>query len=406
MKNVTIKRYISYCYYLFCMGKTIVAYLVLHLFMRKLLHRNIWLIREKRTEARDNGYHLYKYIRTEHPEIEVYYVITKDSADYKKVSQYGKTVRASSFMHYIMWLAAKYSISSQQNGAVPDPTDVLFRLRALCRKGQKVIFLKHGIQKDEQSHEFDYQKTGFSLVCCTTKRECDFIRRTYGYPKSHTLILGLCRFDNLPLNGTPQKQILIMPTFRSWLTANNREKEATDAEKEKFLQSSFYCAYSDILSNKEFLDRIGRRGYKIVFYMHYSLQSYVKCFEKYASDIVIIANRKDYDVQQLLIDSSILVTDFSSIFFDFAYMGKPEVFYQFDENEYRKKHYHKGYFDYREDGFGPVITASDELIEWINDCVDRDAQIESYYFERINSFFDFRDNHNCERTFNAIIELK
>lgn len=49
----------------------------------RLLYRNksIWLISERGTDARDNGYHFFRYLREKHPEIECYYVITKDSPD-------------------------------------------------------------------------------------------------------------------------------------------------------------------------------------------------------------------------------------------------------------------------------------------------------------------------------------
>ena len=406
MNNTSIRKFALYLYYVICIIKLFLAYIVLHLLMKKLLQRDIWIVREKRTEARDNGFHLYKYITTNHPEIEVYYVITKNSSDYQKVKSLGKIVRASSFMHYILWLSAKYSISSQQNGAVPDPTDVLYRYKWLCNKNQKVIFIRHGIQKDEMSHDFDYKKTRFSLVTCTAQREYDFIKKTYGYPNDKIKITGLCRFDNLSLiGGNTNKIILIMPTFRSWLAAQNREKEATDIEKQNFIKSPFYTAYSSVLSDNALLCKMRETGYKLVFYMHYSFQSFVPCFERFSNDSVTIATRQQYDVQQLLIESSILVTDYSSIFFDFAYMSKTEVFYQFDEEEYRKKHYQKGYFEYRTDGFGPVITDHKQLISWLNDCIDRNARIEDKYVERINNFFTFRDNHNCERVYNAIVEM-
>lgn len=406
MSKVNVQKYVTYSYYITCIAKTYISYVFLHVFKRNLLKREIWLVREKRTEARDNGYHLFKYITKEHPEIEIYYVITKDSPDYDKVAKIGHTVSASSFKHHILWLSSKYSISSQQNGAVPDPTDVLYRMRFLCRKDQKVIFITHGIQKDEMSHDFDYEKTKFSLVTCTARREYEFIKKTYGYSSQTAKVLGLCRFDNLPLDAKPKKQILIMPTFRSWLAAVNREKEATDSEKQRFMQSSFYDAYKQILCDSGLLNQIRKNGYRIVFYLHYSLQSFTSCFEPLQNDCVVVAKRQNYDVQELLIESSILITDYSSIFFDFAYMGKPEAFYQFDEDEYRSKHYQKGYFDYRDDGFGPVIHDSKDLIHWLNSTIESDARIEGKYLERITSFFDIRDNRNCERVYNAIIDLK
>ena len=61
-------------------------------------------------------------------------------------------------------------------------------------------------------------------------------------------------------------------------------------------------------------------------------------------------------------DCALLVTDYSSVFFDVAFLRKPVVYYQFDEEEFRKYHYQKGYFDFRRDGFGPVCTTQEALL--------------------------------------------
>jgi CDP-glycerol glycerophosphotransferase (TagB/SpsB family) len=105
-------------------------------------------------------------------------------------------------------------------------------------------------------------------------------------------------------------------------------------------------------------------------------------------------------------DSAILVTDFSSVFFDFAYMGKPEVYFQPDEKEYREYHYSKGYFDYYTDGFGPVFFDPMDTVEYLINLLCNNCEIEKQYLDRINSFFTIRDNHNCERTFQAICDLE
>ena len=195
-----------------------------------------------------------------------------------------------------------------------------------------------------------------------------------------------------------------MPTFRSWLRPNNPSFPATETEKEQFEKSDFYISYSNLLRNKKLEKLCNDYDYKVVFYPHYSLQSYIDCFKKYENHNIIVADRENYDVQELLIESRILITDFSSVFFDFAYMGKSEIFFQFDEARYRDSHYKKGYFDYLDNGFGPVVTDSDSLIKELELLLQRDGKVSEFYLKRINEFFDLRDNKNCERTYDAIIK--
>ena len=232
-----------------------------------------------------------------------------------------------------------------------------------------------------------------------------FIQDKYGYFSKNAQLLGLCRFDKLMNKNRTDRQILIMPTFRKYLVAKNNEKDANERECADFKQSHFYKEYVKLLSNKRLLEYLRKSDIKVVFYLHYSLQSFTKVFKEFENEIVIIADRRYYDVQDLLIKSAILVTDYSSVFFDFAYMGKPEVFFQFDENEYRAGHYKKGYFDYRIDGFGPVYKNVEDVVDYLIKILEENCTTDPIYLDRINQFFSIRDNHNCERTYNAIINL-
>jgi len=101
-------------------------------------------------------------------------------------------------------------------------------------------------------------------------------------------------------------------------------------------------------------------GYTLVFYPHIEMQKHLAQFHT-DSARVYLADSTTHDVQQLLLDCALLITDYSSVFFDVAYLEKPELYYQFDETEFRQYHYKQGYFDYRRDGFGPVCTTEEAL---------------------------------------------
>ena len=369
-----------------------------------LCKKNIWLIREKKTEARDNGYHFYKYIRENHPEINAYYVISRNSSDYYKVQKYGTIIYYNSFKHIIYFLCSKVSISSQPFGAVPDPAGTLYYLsKKLCRKNQIVVFLQHGVTKDEIPHELDYNKTHFDLWCCASERECQYIKQVYGYPENNIKVLGLCRYDNLLLDHDEKKQILVMPTHRMWLHSSDTAKEASTNEKNIFEKTDYYKAYSSLLGNNQLIDYLRENSYTMIFYPHYALQSFIGCFKKFCNDVVKIANRGQYDVQTLLIESKLLITDYSSVFFDFAYMKKPVIFFQFDDEEYHSKHFKKGYFDFYMDGFGNVCKTTDEVIDATLLSVQNQCFMDMKYANRVETFFAYQDNNNCKRTFEEII---
>lgn len=389
-----------------CM-EIIIAQLYVATFGKKNLNKDIWIVGEKKTEARDNGYHFFKYLRKEHPEIDSYYVIKRDSPDRDKVVAIGPVVDFDSFRHCVLYSSARVRACSQTHGVRPfEDVPGIRRIRLFMRKDQRHVNLKHGISKDFLPGAFDFRKVGFDLYIAGAKPEYDAIKEQFSYPDKNIALTGFCRFDALHGLPQPENTILIMPTFRSWLrTSDSSKKEASEEEMKKFLDSEYYEAYKNLVTDKNLIEKTRSRGYKILFYLHYTFQPYVKAFEPFANDVVTVCKRSEYDVQKLLTSSSMLITDYSSVFFDYGYMKKPMVFYQFDLNEYRDKHYTEGYFSYERDAFGPLVKTKEEVVDYMLHIIDQDMKMDEDYIKRAERFFIPHDNKNCQRVYEAIMRL-
>ena len=194
-----------------------------------------------------------------------------------------------------------------------------------------------------------------------------------------------------------------MPTWRKWLAANNTTAEATNIEQNKFMLSSYYKTFQHLLNSDGVANLLNIHNYQLIFYLHYELQSYINVFSCNNPKITI-AGRNNFDVQSLLIESSILITDYSSVAFDFAYMRKPLIYYQFDQKEYNEKYHQGGYFKYDSDGFGPVVIQEKNLILQIENILKNNGKIEDTYLKRINDFLPPLDNRNSERIYNVILQ--
>ena len=66
--------------------------------------------------------------------------------------------------------------------------------------------------------------------------------------------------------------------------------------------------------------------------------------------------------------------------------------------------YTKGYFDYECDGFGEVTYTLEETVDCLIDYMKHGCQLKDKYRERIDRFFAFNDQSNCERVFRKIVE--
>ena len=100
--------------------------------------------------------------------------------------------------------------------------------------------------------------------------------------------------------------------------------------------------------------------YVVIFRAHYLVAQQYK-LEKYAG---FIYNLSDYDeISDLYLVSDLLITDYSSVFFDYAILKRPMLFYMYDYDEYRTQ-MHDFYFDIDELP-GPIIKSQKRLLREI-----------------------------------------
>ncbi len=369
---------------------TIIPALIFKIYNR-IIKRNLWLICEEGNVAKDNGYHFFKYVRINHPNDYCFFVINKKSNDYKKVKQYGNIIQFKSIKHWIYYLAADYNISTQKMG---NPNQVLFYIIHVSLGLMKNrVFLQHGITKDDSPWLY-YKNTKFKYFICGAKKEYEYIKEKFGYPNGNVIYTGFPRFDNLYNNSINKKQVLIMPTWRNWL---GRETNAL-GEKIDFTKTDFYKNWNNLLNNKKFINYIEKNNIKVIFYPHQHMQKYLENFKTKSKSIYIV--NMTVDIQDVLKSSEILITDYSSVYMDFAYMLKPVIYFQFDYEEYREKQLQQGYFDYEKNGFGPIASSVDETVDELIKYFDN--KMSKKYLKREKDFFELHDQHNCQRIYETL----
>ena len=362
-------------------------------------HKDLWLICEDEFEARDNGYFFYRYLVKKHPEQETGYAINKKSPDYRKVKALGGSVIPyGSFKHWVYYLAASKNISSQKGGKPNAAVCYFLEVGGLLKNTR--IFLQHGITKDDAKWLY-YPVTKFSMFICGAKPEYEFIKERFQYPEGAVQYLGFTRFDNLHKDITDKKLVLIMPTWRNWFVLKSKN---ADGKLPSVRESQFCKAWNDFLNNESFQKILEENDLHAIFYPHRNMQPFLREFSVDHKRISI-ASQRGHDVQMLLRKAAVLITDFSSVFFDMFYMEKPVIFYQFDEEEYRAKQYQQGYFEYTDNPFSIRETTLDGAVSAFERAVCRGFKVDEKYHEGHKEYFPLYDTKNCERTYDAIRRL-
>ena len=371
-----------------CFAQAILFRLMYLIFYPVMKRREIWIVMDRKTMADDNAEHFFKYAIGRDDGIRKFFAIHNSSRDFKRLKElFSKHILdCDSVKHRFYYMFAKKLISSQ--GSEFDLNPFLNKNYPLMAgiTNLDFYFLQHGVIKDNMSSWLRKYDRNPKLIVSSTQKEYESLfDEGYFYSDKVIQLLGLPRYDNLDNSGL-KKQIVIMPTWRNYIT---NDEELTDSE--------YFKRFDSLINNERLIGHAKSNGYEIVFKPHPELTPYLDLFSK--NDYVKIDLDKRY--QDIFNESSLMVTDYSSIFFDFAYLKKPLIYYQY-ANDY---HYdsENGYFQYREMGFGDVISEEDELVEKIIDYIDSGCEMEDVYRKRVDEFFKFHDHNNSKRCYDWII---
>lgn len=239
-----------------------------------------------------------------------------------------------------------------------------------------------------KKHEFDSSKYAYLVSpssFTTEKLKSAFKIKTYtkiiekGYPRNDSLY----NYTNETLkliskklgleNKGNKKIILYAPTWR-------------DDQHSSKIGYIYECKLNFEKFKKEFKDK-----YIILFRSHYLIANYID-FKKY-DDFVI--NVSDYDdVNDLYIVSDILITDYSSVFFDYANLRKPIIFYMYDLEDYRDNM--RDFYIDLEELPGPIITEETELYLALKKLDNYWEEYKKIY-KKFNARFNYLEDGNATK---------
>ncbi len=373
--------------------------------INKRFHRKpIWIISDRYFKAGDNGENFFKYAVSQNRENRraIYFLFDKTKPDYQRLRQYGKILDPYSLGYRIKFLMADKIISSHADSVVINPF-----------KGEgynfvdlfnfDYVYLQHGVLPGDLSGWLNKFNKNMRLFITSTEREYESVLEgNYVYTRREVKLAGMTRHDALGV--TPiEKTIVFLPTWREKLAGDILPDERDRVYVEDF-RDTYYCQfYNRLINDERLLAALKKTGYKGEFYVHPSFRKQTADFV--GNDIIKVgADLADYE--EILNKAALMVTDYSSVAFDFGYQRKPIVYSQFDSDTWDADHfYEKGYFDYEKDGFGPVAYDLEETVTHIVAYLEKDCQIENKYRERADQFFKYSDHHNCQRVYNEIIAI-
>ena len=378
---------------------------ILCAFIKPFMRKEIWLISDRVNRGDDNGEALFKYLQTvKNKKIKPYFVIDKNSEEGKRMAKIGKTISTNSKKHKIYHLLSSYVISSQGNNPVVNPLlggNIYYR-DMLCK--MRFVFLQHGVTKDDISTWLNlYNRNMYGFVVTTNQEYQSVFDYNYFYTPDRVWLTGMPRNDLL--YNDEKKYITIMPTWRKSLMVKPDPVTGIWIIRDDFKDSEYYRFYNSLLNSERLISAAKKYGYTICYKPHPNIEPYLDMFDKH-EDVLFFETAKTY--REIFAETDLMLTDYSSVAFDFAYLRKPIVYAQFDKEAFfsGEHSYTAGYFDYERDGFGECEYDLDSTIDTIIGYMENGCSMKEKYLERINRTFAFSDKNCCERVYKKLIGEK
>lgn len=110
------------------------------------------------------------------------------------------------------------------------------------------------------------------------------------------------------------------------------------------------------------------------------------------------------DIRELYLISDMLVTDYSSVFFDYGNLRRPMIFYVYDIENYRDK-LRGFYFDFEEKAPGPLARTTEEVIHYIKN-ITPDSYLNEQYEEFYRKFCYLESGESSKRVVEEVFLKK
>ena len=361
--------------------------------------RHIQLVYEKFCMmAQDNGYYFFKYCMDHEEEKRqnnhIYYVITKDAPDRKKLDAYqSHLVDFMSIRHMIYMIAAELLVSTDTRNHLYAMRQRGSILKRYLRK-KPLVFLQHGVTALKKV-DFFYGKGksgSCDLFVVTSDFEKKIIEDYFGYAEDEIVNSGFARWDVLEDKSEGLREILIMPTWRAWLE---------NVTLEEFKESDYFHNYMELLNSPRFHSFLEKNDLLANFYLHSKFREFIQDFSVESDRIRLIVFGEE-PANELMMRCKMLVTDYSSVCWDVFYLDKPVVFFQFDRDKYMEAH--GSYLDMDRELFGDCAQDVDGLLTYMERCADDHFVVRPEYEKMQKSFYKYFDDQNSRRICDAIVK--
>lgn len=253
-----------------------------------------------------------------------------------------------------------------------------------------------GTTTDKYKRNFTNEAKKWDILVSPNEYSTKIFKRAFDY-KNEIIESGYPRNDIL-YNENNKESII---KLKSNLLLPNNKKVILYAPT--WRDNDFYSVGRYKLNLKLDLEKMREKlgdKYIVLVRAHYLVaeQLDLSPYKNFAFDVSLYP-----DINELYLISDILITDYSSVFFDYANLKRPMIFFTYDIDEYRDE-LRGFYFDFEKEAPGPIVKTSNEVIQEIKKIEVEGFSMEKYNESFFSTFCSLEDGKASERVVKFILD--
>lgn len=349
----------------------------------------------------DNPRAIYEYMVENCSKYKMYWSVDKKNKNVFANTEINQVQRLSLRWMLVMTRAKFWIYNSRLPACAPKPKETVYLqtwhgtplkklaadMETVHMPGANTVKYKRDFLKE--SGKWDYLISPNLYSTEIFKRAFQF-NQTFiesGYPRNDLLfnfnnqsrISGIKKRSNLPID---KKIILYSPTWR--------ENQFYERGRYRFdLQMDLAQMQAEIGDE-----------YIVLLRLHYLVAENLDLdsFDGFVYDFT-----HHEDIRELFLIADILITDYSSVFFDYANLKRPMIFYVYDIEEYRDK-LRGFYFDFEKNAPGPLVKTTEGILAVVKD-IEQNGYVPSEITEAFYQKFCYlEDGDASRRVVNVVFE--
>lgn len=344
----------------------------------------IWLYSDAGTGFKGNAYYQFQNDLKYDDSVERYYVYTRPFGEIEKLfteEQKSRLIEFGSYEHRVLYLSAEILFFSAYEREKFSPFLLESEeMKYIDIEHFRIIYLPQGIMSFFCADRFSAERAVCDKVVVSTHFEVDNLTGKYRFKDDELIKTGMPKLDFLCKAAASGERVLFAPSWRSYFSPNDN----TEKTSISFLKSSSYYREIKAFLNSDRLQKsLESCGTVLDVKFDTAKGSLLRdVLDSGCKNINII----DEDVKAE--DYKFLITDFSDLSFDFAYLSRPVLYFVPDYEEFKS-----GMGVYREldlpfeKAFGPLAVDAETAVDEFVKFAENGFKIQEEYAERENEFY-------------------